>query len=225
MKKRKEGKNMTEFTKILDRIDISRIAAYFLYGSEPTSAITDSYEERINASYQEVYAKLAALFPAADKTDDSLQDIVSDFALIHSDVYLQIGVLIGFQLYKVLENGYHSPKANGIEQVIKNYAASTAGTRRNQSENGSLLESFFEERRLHSLENALNKNEDYRNAVRECEAEIGRLKQCGLSKEQFDTANRAISAANAIGSEYGTAAYRQGFHDARRLTMELLQTD
>lgn len=216
---------MTEFVKILDRIDISRIAAYFLYGSEPASAITDSYEKRINASYQEVYAKLAALFPAADKTDDALQDVVSDFALTHSDVYLQIGVLIGFQLYKVMEEEYHSPKAQGIERVLKNYASSAAEARKNHSGSSNVLESFFRERKAEALENSLTENADYQNEVQEYNEEMGRLKQAGLSSEQFDAVNKVVSAANAIGAEYGTAAYRQGFHDARRLVMELFQTD
>ncbi len=216
--------NLTEFSKILDRIDISRIAAYFLYGSEPTSAITDSYEKRISASYQEVYAKLAALFPTADKTEESLQDAVSDFALTHSDVYLQIGVLIGFQLYKVLEEGYHSPKAQGIDRVLKTYTSSAAESRKSSPES-SILESFFRERKAGALESSLNENADYQTEVREYNEEISRLEQSGLSKEQFNTVNKVISAANAIGAEYGTAAYRQGFHDARRLVTELFHMD
>lgn len=212
---------MKEFSRILDRIEISRIATYFLYGSEPDSVITDSYQARISDAYKEIYAKLTDLFPAADKNDEKLQDIISDFALAHSDVYLQAGVLIGFQLYKVLEEGYHSPKAEGIEKVLKNYAASADGTQKKQDEDGSLLERFFKERRYHSLENALTENEDYQNAMHECSEEINKLEQYGLSKEQQAAVDKALSATNAIGSEYGAAAYRQGFHDARKLIKEL----
>ncbi len=214
---------MTEFTKILDRIDISRIAAYFLYGSESTSSITDSYEERISASYKEVYAKLETLFPTADKTDPALQDAISDLALTHSDVYLQVGVLIGFQLYKVLEKEYHSPKAAGIDKVIKNYITSAGKNRKDRQDEDCLLENFFEFRKCHSLEKMLACNEEYQNASRKCEEEVEKLGRQNLNDEQRSAVDKAISAANAAGAEYGAAAYQQGFDDARRLFMELFQ--
>ncbi len=212
---------MTEFTKILDRIDISRIAAYFLYGSESTSSITDSYEERISASYKEVYAKLETLFPTADKTDPALQDAISDLALAHSDVYLQVGVLIGFQLYKVLEKEYNSPKAAGIDKVIKNYITSAGNSQKDTQGDDCLLKNFFEFRKCHSLEKMLAGNTEYQNASRKCEEEVEKLSR--QKDEQKSAVDKAISAANAAGAEYGAAAYQQGFDDARRLFMELFQ--
>lgn len=214
---------MTEFNRILDRIDISSIAAYFLYGSEPTAAVTTSYEERISASYKEVYTKLEALFPTADKTDESLQDIISDLALAHSDVYLQVGVLIGFQLYKVLEREYHSPKAEGIDKLIKKYIAAAIAAPEGQEENGSVLERFFEKRSCPSLEKALAENDRYQKALEECTRETGKLEQCDLNKEQKAAVDRIIAATGVIGAEYGAASYRQGFQDARNLVKELLQ--
>lgn len=53
-----------------------------------------------------------------------LHDIIADFALVHGDVYLQAGVLIGFQLYKVLEQEYHSPQMTGLDSLLKKYTDS-----------------------------------------------------------------------------------------------------
>ncbi len=214
---------MTEFAKILDRIDISRVAAYFLYGSEPTDAVTDSYEERVSASYKEVYAKLEALFPTASRTDAKLQDVVADFAFAQSDAYLQIGVMIGFQLYKVLDKGYYSPQNAGIDKVIKNYLSSSAPFQDLQQEREHLLDNFLEGNRHHSMENILEKNEGYQHALQECSEEFQKLEQYSLTKEQQSAVDRLVSAANAIGSEYGAAAYRQGFYDARKLMLEFFQ--
>ncbi len=233
---------MNEFEKILNKIEISELATYFMYGAEPDSINTDAYQERISNAYQEVYAKLKELFPSADKTDAVLQDIISDFALAHSDVYLQAGVLIGFQLYKVLEEGYHSPRAAGISSVIENCMASITKAKITEAkkkqeerqeekmearmeakmkEQDSIMENFFHMRRYGALEKTLSRNEDYQNALRECNEEIEKLDQCGLSKEQQLAVDKAISATNAIGSEYGAAAYRQGFYDAQKLIREL----
>lgn len=88
-------------------------------------------------------------------------------------------------------------------------------------EQDSIMENFFHMRRYGALEKTLSRNEDYQNALRECNEEIEKLDQCGLSKEQQLAVDKAISATNAIGSEYGAAAYRQGFYDAQKLIREL----
>ena len=210
---------MTEFTEVLERIDLSRIAAYFLYGSEPMSEITDSFEQRINKSYHEIFDRLEELFPSADRNSEDLQDAISKLVVTHSDVYLQMGVLIGFQLYKILDQGYYSPKSAGIEKVLKNYIASLTTPAENKTgdapEESSILKQIFEE--------ALNQNEEYQNARKEYQAEMNQLDQCGLSAEQKKAVDKAVSAANATGSEYGAAAYQMGFHDARKLMLELLK--
>ncbi len=218
---------MTEFTEVLERIDLSRIAAYFLYGSEPMSEITDSFEERINKSYHEIFDRLEELFPSADRNSEDLQDAISKLIVTHSDVYLQMGVLIGFQLYKILDQGYHNPKSAGIEKVLKNYMASLKNPAENKTgdapEENSILKQIFEERKFSSLEEALNQNEGYQNARKEYQAKMDQLEQCGLSAEQKKAVDKAVSAANATGSEYGAAAYQMGFHDARKLMLELLK--
>ena len=214
---------MTEFTEVLERIDISRIAAFFLFGSEPTNVITDSYEERINTSYKEIFKRLEEIFPSADKNNEDVQDAISELVVTHSDVFLQIGVMIGFQLYKVLEQNYHNPKSAGIDKILKKYIASLTKPQEDTPEESSLLEHFFEERRFSSLEEALETNDDYQNALKTCSEELDKLKQCGLDNEQKKAVDKALSATNAVGSEYGTAAYRLGFHDARKLMLELLK--
>ncbi len=218
---------MTEFTEVLERIDLSRIAAYFLYGSEPMSEITDSFEERINKSYHEIFDRVEELFPSVDRNSEDLQDAISKLIVTHSDVYLQMGVLIGFQLYKILDRSYHNPKSAGIETVLKNYLASLAKSGENKDgdaqEENNILEQIFEERKFGSLEEALNQNEDYQKARKEYQAQMDQLDRCGLNTEQKKAVDKAVSAANATGSEYGAAAYQMGFHDARKLMLELFK--
>ena len=110
---------------------------------------------------------------------------------------------------------------------MKNYIASLTTPAENKTgdapEESSILKQIFEERKFSSLEEALNQNEEYQNARKEYQAEMNQLDQCGLSAEQKKAVDKAVSAANATGSEYGAAAYQMGFHDARKLMLELLK--
>ena len=85
----------------------------------------------------------------------------------------------------------------------------------------NLLDILMEERIHKGLEKALNDTELYQSAQKEVDDAINELEQAGLSQEQNKVVDKAISAANASGAAYGTAAYRQGFCDGVELVSEI----
>lgn len=85
----------------------------------------------------------------------------------------------------------------------------------------NLLNYLWGERIHGALEASLQQDEDFQKATRISNSEQDNLDMIGLSSEQTKAVNRAISASNAAGAEYGRVAYRQGFSDSLKLLSEL----
>lgn len=112
---------MSEFNDIFTRIKIEELAPYFLYGGESITESTTDYEQRIDKSFKETFEHLKELCGDSNKNAEEIRDILFDFSLVYSDVYLQMGVLMGFQLFKVLEQDFYKAKTIGAEDVLKQY--------------------------------------------------------------------------------------------------------
>lgn len=209
---------MNEFTKIFERVDIDNLVSYFLYGAEPLEEITDTYAERINASYDELFSYIKEMFPGIDSEDEGLGNAICHFASIHGEVHLQIGIMIGFQLYKVLEQGCYNPKGTDIKGIIQSFAVSDDNLQETES---SLLEEFFEKRINTALQSSLNSSTQYQTALKKQKQSISRLENCDFSMEQNLEVEQFLSASRILNTEYGREAYRQGFIDAHKLLTEL----
>lgn len=212
------GKRMNEFTKIFERVDIDNLVSYFLYGVDTFEEITDTYAERIRASYDELLSYLQERFPGTDGEDEELGNEICNFASIHDDVHIQVGIIIGFQLYKALEQGYYNPQGADIKKIIHNFAVSADNPQKTEE---SLLEDFFEKRISTALKAALVSGIQYQAALKKQNESISRLEKCGLSMEQKSKVDEALSASQALNTEYGREAYKQGFADAHKLLTEL----
>lgn len=92
----------------------------------------------------------------------------------------------------------------------------------NQEKNRqSMLRSICEARTDKALEEALRKDKEYQKEKIEINNLIDRIEELGLNTNQWAAVDKALSACNDRGSEYGRAAYRLGFQDAVRLGVEL----
>jgi hypothetical protein len=109
---------MSEFTEMLERIRLDNLIAHIMYGPESDIEKGDNYANIIESSYDIIFEKLEKLYSGADRKDDELYSAVMDFSIIHSEVYLGIGLLIGFNLHKNLEEGFKNLEIQDIQSTI-----------------------------------------------------------------------------------------------------------
>jgi hypothetical protein len=115
---------MSEFTDMLERVKLDEIIAYLVFGTESKVENNETYEDRIKVSYDKIFIALKEMFPSADRKNDDLYGAVMDFSITHSEVYLEMGLIIGFQLYKNLDQKYKSFELIGLQSIIdKNWFA------------------------------------------------------------------------------------------------------
>ena len=74
--------------------------------------------KKFEKSYDEIFYRLEHLYSEADRKDDKLFDIVADFAMLHDDIYFEAGVLVGFQLFKNLEQEYQKHGEDSILNIV-----------------------------------------------------------------------------------------------------------
>lgn len=87
----------------------------------------------------------------------------------------------------------------------------------------SILDELFEERMITALEQRLAETEDFRKASKQVRQKHLGLIKMGLTDEQKQALDETMSAMNFCSSEYGRAAYRQGFTDAVQLIVQMVK--
>lgn len=113
---------MSELTEMLERIRLENLSAHIMYGSESNVEKGGNYANIIESSYDTIFEKLEKLYSGADRKDDGLYSAVMDFSIIHSEVYLGIGLLIGFNLHKNLEKGFKNLEVQDIQSSISKWS-------------------------------------------------------------------------------------------------------
>lgn len=110
---------MSEFSDILERVKLNSIIGYLMYGTED-SVVEDkgTYEERIENAYDKIFGTLEDMLPSANRQNDELFGAVMDFSITHNEVYLEMGIIVGIQMYKNLEQQQNLDLAN-IQAFIK----------------------------------------------------------------------------------------------------------
>lgn len=110
---------MSEFSNMLERIKLDSIIGYLMYGTEDTEIDNKgTYEERIENAYDRIFKSLENMFPSANKQNEELFEIVMEFSLIHTEVYLEMGVIVGIQVYKNLLHK-NSDLPSNVQEMIK----------------------------------------------------------------------------------------------------------
>lgn len=214
---------MSEFSDMLERVKIDDMIAYLMYGTESEIERSGTYEERVKKSYDDIFDKLEKMFPSASRHNDNLYGAILDFSIVHNEVYLEMGIIVGFQLYKNMEQGYMDFKVNGMEKIIKkNLSANKEAEEKPEGKN-SVLQTLIDEGISYALEASLRTDKGYKEARKAADETLDDIDDIGLDKKQWKTVDRAVSAANALGAEYGRAAYEQGFKDSVRLLSELFR--
>lgn len=208
---------MNEFENLLNHIKLDKLIGYLMYGTE--DAIIErgeSYQDRLKAAYEKLINSLEQIFPTADRQKEDLSRAVMDFSIIHNEVYLEMGLLIGFQLCQNMNKAYQNLKKEDIENILnRKEQSNTAGKEH------PLLDTLFEIRISTALEDVLNEDPEYLETRKQVKKEYQKLEDCHLSSVQMEGVDNLVSAANSSGAAYGRTSYRQGFQDGIKLVSEL----
>ena len=87
-------------------------------------------------------------------------------------------------------------------------------------ENG-LLEIIASHRTMAALDEILQKDKVYQEALAEEQEASDQMEVMGFTEDQKKVVDRVITAYNQCGAAYGAAAYRFGMEDSVRLLKEL----
>lgn len=109
---------MSEFSEMLERVKLDDMIAYLIWGTDSKIEHIGTYEGRIKESYDKIFIALEEMFPDANRQDDGLYGAILDFSITHSEVYLEMGLILGFQLCKNLEQKYQSFELTGLQSII-----------------------------------------------------------------------------------------------------------
>ncbi len=112
---------MDKFRDIFERIKIEELAPYFLYGGDSIEETTMDYEQKLNKSFKKALKNIKCLDIDGKEDSEKINDILFDFGLTCGNVYLEVGVLMGFQLFKIFEQDFCKLKTIGAEDILKQY--------------------------------------------------------------------------------------------------------
>lgn len=209
---------MHEISDMLKRSKFSNILSYLTYGTGEDEEMVESYDCAIDESYETFFDNIENLYTDADREDNKLFDIITEFACIHDDIYFEAGMLVGFQLYKELTGKYEYHADKDITAILEKRKQPLD----TEHEASSALESFCMHRLNTVLEESIRRDKSYQKKDEEIQKAIMRIDKIGLTHNQWKTVDRALSACNARSSGYGKKAYMQGFKDVINLIIEAM---
>lgn len=79
-----------------------------------------------------------------------------------------------------------------------------------KTEKMKLLDILAEIRTVNALDEVLNNNNIYQNALKQQDKTFSKMEKIGLNCKQHSVVDKAISASNHCGAVYGAIAYRLG---------------
>ncbi len=101
------GYRMSEFSDIMTRVKLDNIIGYLIYGIEDYEMKKrGTYEERIEDAFDRIFKSIERICPFLNRQNDELQSAIIDFSVVHKQVYLEMGIIIGIQMYQNLEKQY-----------------------------------------------------------------------------------------------------------------------
>lgn len=109
---------MSELYEIFERAELESLLQYLIYEVGSLENITDNYEQKIDDSFETFFDKMKQLYPEIEKEEDEVFNVVANLATTHDEIYFATGVLVGFQLYKNMEQGYVRLKDGDIQSIL-----------------------------------------------------------------------------------------------------------
>lgn len=100
---------MGEIKNILQRTKLRNIVSYIMNDTmiicedDQIEEQCENLEQELKTSYETLYSELEKLYPGINRDDDKLFDAVVEFAHCHDTIYFTIGMIIGRNMYKEME--------------------------------------------------------------------------------------------------------------------------
>ncbi len=99
------------YNDVMKRVDTDNLAAHLLYDvGRAEEKSKESVEERVGHAYETLFGQLKTVIPSADPGNDELMDIIVNFAKTFEEVYFEIGLAAGFEMYKNMEKRIYQLK-------------------------------------------------------------------------------------------------------------------
>lgn len=216
--------------KIFERATVKGVADYLLYGMVPDRD-DRSYETRLDDA-DLAYEKVARQYDedGASVLLSAANELVDENASVYMELGLQAGFLLVTDLFQNIcreRNQTVNSKVPNNHQTQEEQNPDTKSDKEPDIEfdRGSdadmeleiqhtVLQQFIRNRLDTALEDALRKDQKYQKSKEKAEAKTDRLEKGTFTSEQWELINDALEDSNASASEYGRAAYQQGFLDA-----------
>lgn len=200
---------MSELTEMLNRCELKNIISFIISGvtdNEPEDY--GANQDIIKKSFDSLLDKLEKMFPAANRDNDEFFSIISEFSSVQQRTYLEMGVLIGLQLYRTLNTTLEINSKS--DKITK------------KTPEKELLEILANARIDNAIEDRLKSTPEYMTArKRQRDLHDNIKKSIGLTENQKVAVDDVVSATNLTGAEYGRVAYNMGLQDGIKLVSEL----
>lgn len=216
--------------KIFERATIKGIADYLLYGMIPDRD-DRSYETRLDDA-DLAYEKAAKQYDenGASVLLSAANELVNENASVYMELGLQAGFLLAADLFRNIcreknptinskvSNGYKAQEEQNLdaksdEEPDMEFDRDSDADMESEIQR-TVLQQFIRNRLDTALEDALRKDQKYQKSKEKAEEKTDRLTKSTFTSEQWELINDALEDSNASASEYGRAAYQQGFFDA-----------
>lgn len=109
---------MDELLYLLKKVKTENLVSYLIYDEDSTEETIESYGQKVKDSYDALFTRLESLYDDADRNDNQLFEAIADFAMVHDDTYFESGMLVGFQLYKSMEQGYKNHDISDVQDIL-----------------------------------------------------------------------------------------------------------
>ncbi|GFI49440.1 hypothetical protein IMSAGC020_00640 [Lachnospiraceae bacterium] len=216
--------------KIFERATVKGIADYLLYGMIPDRD-DRSYETRLDDA-DLAYEKAAKQYDenGASVLLSAANELVNENANVYMELGLQAGFLLAADLFRNIcreknptinskvSNGYKAQEEQNLdaksdEEPDIEFDRDSDADMESEIQR-TVLQQFIRNRLDTALEDALRKDQKYQKSKEKAEEKTDRLTKSTFTSEQWELINDALEDSNASASEYGRAAYQQGFFDA-----------
>lgn len=105
---------MYDLKEMLKRAEWKNIISYLICGRDSDMEIEDvkDMNKKIEDSYEIIFERLEEMYSGANRHDDNLYKTVTEFAMVHDNIFFETGVLAGIQLYRDIDREYNLHSGN-----------------------------------------------------------------------------------------------------------------
>lgn len=175
--------------------------------------IIKSYAEKVK-EHNVKYLKVITDIIDSDLRYDMLIDEISSFIEVHDKIYLEIGVLRGFNLYQELVNSF-SIQTKNLDIKMNDVGKSIVNGNIHYD---SILNQICKHRLSTALEESLKNDKEYQEEENKLSDAILEMDSLDLPHKHWNIIDKVFSSHNAVNAKYGEKAYMQGIQD----TLELI---